>query len=292
MHQTFDTGFDFNEGTVIGDVGDLTEQARALRITTSNADPRIFAQLLQAQRHTVLFLIELENLGFEFLTDLNHFARMTNTTPGEVGDVEQTVDTAQINEGTVIGDVLDDTLDDGAFLERVKELGAFFAHAGFDHGTAGNHDVVALTVELDDLEFHGLAFVGRGVLNRTGVNQGARQEGTDTVGHNRETALDLARDRTGNEFAGFEGLFKVHPSGKTLGLVARQNRITVAVFDLFNRHSHEITRLHGDFTAIVLEFFDRHIGFGLQAGVHDHKVVVHAHHFSRDDFALAHFLTS
>ena len=80
--------------------------------------------------------------------------------------------------------------------------------------------------------------------------------------------------------------------GKALGLVARQNRIAVTVFDLFNRYGHEVTRLHGHFAAIVLEFIDGHIGFGLQAGVNDYEVVVNAHHFSRDDFALAHFLTS
>ena len=48
--------------------------------------------------------------------------------------MEQAVNAAQINERTVVGDVLDDALDDGAFLERLEELGAFFAHVGFDDG--------------------------------------------------------------------------------------------------------------------------------------------------------------
>ena len=248
--------------------------------------------MLQAQRNTVLVLIELENLGFEFLTDLNHFARVANTTPCEVSNVQQAVDTAQVNEGTVVGDVLDDTLNDGTFLQGVHELSTFFAHASFNNSTTGHNNVVALAVELDDLEFHGLAFVRRRILNRTRVDQRTRQESTDAVGHNGQTALDLTRDRTRNEFARFESLFKVHPSGKTLSLVARQNRITVTVFDLFDSNGHEVTRLHGHFATIVLEFFDGHIGFRLQASVNDHEVVVDAHHFSSDDFALAHFLTS
>ncbi len=33
----------------------------------------------------------------------------------------------------------------------------------------------------------------------------------------------------------------------------------------------------------------RHVGFGLQASVHDHEVVVDAHDFGGDDFAWAHF---
>ena len=114
VDETFDTGFDFNEGTVIGDVRDLAEEARGLRVAAGDADPRIFAELLEAERNAVLFLVELENLGFDFLADLNDFARVADATPSEVRDVEQTVDAAEINEGTVVGDVLDDALNDGA----------------------------------------------------------------------------------------------------------------------------------------------------------------------------------
>ncbi len=120
VHQTFDTRFDFDKRTVVGDVRDLAEKTRSLRIATGNSEPRIFAQLLQAQRNTVLFLVELENLGFDFLTDAHNLARMTHASPSQIGDVEQAVDAAQIDERTVIGDVLDDTLDNSAFLESFK----------------------------------------------------------------------------------------------------------------------------------------------------------------------------
>jgi len=124
VHETFDTGFDFNEGTVIGDVRDLAEEAGALRVAAGDADPRIFAELLEAEGNAALFLVELENLGGDFLTNLNDFARVADAAPGEVGDVEQAVNATQINERTVVGDVLDDALDDGAFLERLQGPGA------------------------------------------------------------------------------------------------------------------------------------------------------------------------
>src|SRR5690606_26597067 len=53
VHQAFDTGFDFHERAVVGEVGDLAEQTGALRIATGQADPGIFAQLLDAQRDAV-----------------------------------------------------------------------------------------------------------------------------------------------------------------------------------------------------------------------------------------------
>ena len=292
MHETFDAGFDFNEGTVVGDVGHLAEQTGVLRVAASNADPRIFAQLLEAEGNAALFLVELEDLGFDFLTDGHHFARVTHAAPCEVGDVQQSVDAAEVNERTVVGDVLDDALDDGAFLERGEQLGAFFAHAGFHDSAAGNHHVVALAVELDHLEFEGLAFERGGVLDRTGVDERARQEGTDAVGHDSEAALDLAGDGTGDEFAGFQSLFEVHPGSQALGLVAGKNRFAETVFGRFNCHGNEVAGLNGHFTEVVLEFFDGHIGFGLQAGVHNHEVVFDAQHFGGDDFTLTHFLLS
>ena len=133
--------------------------ASPCRVAAGDADPRIFAELLEAEGNAALFLVELENLGGDFLTNLNDFARVADAAPGEVGDVEQAVDAAEVNERTVVGDVLDDALNNGAFLQRGEQLVALFAHVGFDDGAAGDDNVVALTIKLNDLEFEGLAFV-------------------------------------------------------------------------------------------------------------------------------------
>src|SRR5690606_35083201 len=122
VHQTFDAVFHFNERTVVGEVRDLAEQARTLRVATGQANPGIFAKLLDAQRYAALFLVELEDLGFDFLTDLQHFGRMANAAPCHVGDVQQAVDAAEVDERTVIGDVLDDTLDDRTFVQGLEQL--------------------------------------------------------------------------------------------------------------------------------------------------------------------------
>src|SRR5690606_22893207 len=131
VYQAFDAGFDFNERTVVGQVGNLAEQTCALRIAASQTDPWVFAQLLDAQRDTALFLVELEHFGFDFLTDLQYFGRMADTAPCHVGDVQQTIDTAQVDECAVVGDVLDHTLDHSTFAERFEQFLALFAHAGF-----------------------------------------------------------------------------------------------------------------------------------------------------------------
>ena len=123
--------------------------------------PRVVAELLDAQRDAVLLGVELQHLGGDFLADLHHFARVAHAAPGHVGDVQQAVDAAEVDERAVLGDVLDHAVDDGAFVQRLHQLGALFAHRGFDHRAARQHDVVALAVELDDLELHRLAFERR-----------------------------------------------------------------------------------------------------------------------------------
>ncbi len=49
VHQTFDTILDLDETAIIGDIGDLAEQAGAFRITARQIDPGILAQLLEPQ---------------------------------------------------------------------------------------------------------------------------------------------------------------------------------------------------------------------------------------------------
>ena len=46
-----------------------------------------------------------------------------------------------------------------------------------------------------------------------------------------------------------------------------------------------------DFALIVFEFFQRYVGFRLEASVHDDEAVFHAHDFGGDDLARAHFGT-
>jgi hypothetical protein len=103
-----------------------------------------------------------------------------------------------------------------------------------------------------------------------------------------QAALDLAVDGAGHEFAGLERVLERQPRGQALGLVARQDGVAVAVFDRVDGHRHEIADLDFELALVVLEFFNGHVGFGLEACVHHHEVVVDTHHFGGDDLAAAH----
>ena len=289
VDQAFNAWLEFDKCAVVGDVGDLAEQAGSLRVAACHAHPRVVAHLFETQRDTVFLGVELQDLGHDFLTGCHHFARVTHAAPCHVGDVQQAVNAAQVNECTVFGDVLDDAFDSSAFFEGFHQLGAFFAHAGFDHSAAAQHHVVAFAVELDDLELHGLVLVGSQVLDGACVDQRTWQESADAVDQHGQAAFDFAAGLASDKFAGFESFFQAHPRSQALGLVAREQGVAVAVFDRVDGHRHKIADLDFEFALVVFEFFERHIGLGLQTGIDHHMVVVDADDFGGNNFARAHF---
>lgn len=72
--------------------------------------------------------------------------------------MQQAVNAAQINECTVVSEVLNDTFDFHAFLQVFQQLIALCAVFGFDNGTTRNNNVVTLLVQLDDFELKLFAF--------------------------------------------------------------------------------------------------------------------------------------
>ena len=174
--------------------------------------------------------------------------------------------------------------------QRRQELLALLALARLEHGAARDDDVVALAVELDDLELERLVLERRRVLDRTDVDERAGQERADAVDHHGEAALHLAGDEAGDDRALLHRGFEVVPGLEALRLVARQLRLAVAVFEALDGDGDEIAGLDLDLALVVLEFLDRNEAFGLEAGVDDDDVEVDADDFGGDELALAHFL--
>jgi hypothetical protein len=86
------------------------------------------------------------------------------------------------------------------------------------------------------------------------------------------------------------GLVEIVPGRDALGLLAAQTRGAVAVFEHLDGHQDEIARLGFEFAAFVVEFLDGNHAFRLEAGVHDHEILVDADNFGGDDFTGTHFL--
>ena len=72
----------------------------------------------------ILMILHLHRLA-----DVEHLGRVVDAPPRDVGDVQQAVDAAEVDERAVVGDVLDHAVDDLALFEVLHQLLALLGAA-------------------------------------------------------------------------------------------------------------------------------------------------------------------
>ena len=194
VDEAFDARLQLHERTVVGDVGDGALDLLADRELGADVAPRIALELLHAERDAVGFLVDADDLHLDRLADVEDFGRMVDAAPCHVGDVQQAVDAAEVDERTVVGDVLDDAFDHLAFFEVLHDFRTLFGAALLEHGAARHHDVAAAAIHLEDLEGLRIVHQRGDVADRPDVDLAARQEGHGAVEIDGEAALDLVED--------------------------------------------------------------------------------------------------
>src|SRR6202008_4956787 len=176
VHQTLDAGFQLHEGAVVGDVGDPAGELGAHRIFGFHAVPGVGLQLLHAQADALGVGVDLDDLHLDGVAHRQHLARVVDALPAHVGDVQQAVDAAQVHERAVVGDVLDHAFADFAFLQLADQLGALLGAGFLQDGAAGDDDVAARTVHLEDGERLLATHERADVAHRTDVHLATGQE--------------------------------------------------------------------------------------------------------------------
>ncbi len=136
--------------------------------------------------------------------------------------MQQAVDATQVHERTVVGQVLHDTFDFHAFLEGFQQCFTLLRVLGFHHCATGNHNVVALGIQLDDLEVQLFAFQVRDIANRTDIYQGTGQERADRADIDSEATLHLAGNHTFYDLVFVESFFQLAPHFGALGFFTGQ----------------------------------------------------------------------
>src|ERR1700727_1325886 len=138
VDEALDARLKLDEGAVVGDVGDAALELLTNDVTRLNVRPRIFLQLLHAERDAVGFVVDLDDAHLDLLADGQDFARMVDAPPGDVGHMQQAVDAAEIDERAVVGEVLHRAVDDLALGEIGDDLMALLGAALLEHGAAGH----------------------------------------------------------------------------------------------------------------------------------------------------------
>ena len=251
MDEAFDALFDFDERAVGHEVGDLALDLDADRETFSAIlSHGFFWALLEAEGDALFFLVDVEDEDFDFLADLEHFARVAEAAPGHVGDVEQAVHAVEVDERAEIGDVLDRALDRAALFDAAEELRRFSARSGFDEFAAGEDDVLAVVVDLDDLEVVGVADELLEILRGDDVDLGAGEERLD-ADVDAEAAFDDGLDLAVDEAAVVENLDDLFPVLFLGGLFLGEDDHALVVFEALEEHFDFVADLE---LFVVFEF--------------------------------------
>ena len=227
MHKAFDAGFQLNKSTVIGDIGDPTHVHRLQRILTRNQVPRIFLQLLHAERNSVGLFVNFDDLHFDRLTNRQNLRWVVDTAPRHVGDVQQSVHTTQIDKRTIFSDVFNNTVHRHALGQVADHFGALLGAALFENCTARHHDISATAVHFQDLERLLKTHQRASITHRTDVNLRARQECNRAAKINRKAAFDATKDCAINPRLIRIGFLKTIPSFFTPGHFARNDRFAL-----------------------------------------------------------------
>ena len=155
-------------------------------------------QLLHAERDALGLVVDLDDLDRDRLADIEHLGRVVDAAPGDVGDMQQAVDAAEIHEGAVVGDVLDHAFDDLPSSRFCTSSWRSSARRLFQHGAARHHDIAAAAIHFQDLERLRLVHQRADIADRAHVDLAARQEGHGAVEIDGEAALDPAEDHAVN----------------------------------------------------------------------------------------------
>src|SRR5258708_22934444 len=268
MYESFNALFQLDERAVIGHAQSAAFHAGANGVAFRSVEPRVGRELLKAQRNAQLFRIKFEDLDLDLVAHVDEVARMRQPAPGHVGYVEQTVNAAQVNKSSVVGEVLHRPGHDGVFLQRFECLGALAGVFFFQNRFARNHNVAALLVQLDHADFNLLALQHVEVADRMYVHLGTRHERFYADVH-LNSSLDPLHDLSFDRSLGQMRLVNLFPYPHALRALMREQHRAFFIPAMLHHDGDFVAGLEFNVAVRVGDFGNRHQALGLESDVHN-----------------------
>src|SRR5688572_27693435 len=268
VDQSLDARFELDERAVVGQAYGLAAHARAHGIALLHRGPRILHQLLVAERDALGRRVVLQHDHVDLVVHLEELGRVADASPRHVGDVQQAVDAAKVDERAVVGDVLDRAAQHLAFGQRLQRRLLLLGVLLFQERLPREDDVAALLVDLDHPHAQLLAAQRVEIADRTHVDLRTREERADADVHG-QAALDAFDDATNDHLLLGVGLFDLVPDLHLLGLLARQHDVAFTILGALEQDVDGVAALHGDVAVLVQEFVNRDEALRLVADVDD-----------------------
>ena len=211
VDKTFYARSDFEECAVIGHNDHFALDFVADFEVGVEGVPGMGLELLETESDTFLLVVEVEDNDVEFLVELDNFAGMVYAAPREVGDVDKTVDATEIDEYAVSGDILDCSFENLTLFELGYDLALLLLELSFDKSFVRNDNVFEFLVDLDNFEFHCLAYEEVVVADGLDVDLRAGEECLDAEYVDNHAAFCAALDVALDDFVVFESRVDTFP---------------------------------------------------------------------------------
>src|SRR5581483_1820434 len=141
----------------------------------------------------------LHDLDLHHVADLHHFRRVLDPCVRELAVVNQTVDPAEVDERTEIGESNDDAFANLTDFERIEQLLFLGLQFFFENEALRQHDAMALVIEIDDLQAQMLTDELVEISNRLPANLRGRYEAAHSE-IDQHSAFDDLRDGRFDDF--------------------------------------------------------------------------------------------
>ena len=104
MDQPLNTRLEFDEGAKVDDAGDGAAHAVVHFVVVGSRVPRLRQKLLHPNRDAALAILfgDFQNLDINLIAGGKDIGGLADAAPRNVADVQQGVDAANIDEGTIV----------------------------------------------------------------------------------------------------------------------------------------------------------------------------------------------
>ena len=213
---------------------------------------------------------------------------MVDVLPRQLGHVDEAVHAAEVDERAEVDDRRHHAPADLAGLEVGQELVALLLLGLLQPGPPGQHHVVAVLVQLDDLGVEVAADVGLEVADPAQLDQRRRQEAAQADVED-EAALDDLDDRAGNDTVALLDRLDGPPGPLVLGPLLREDQAAFLVL-LLQHQGLDALAERDDLVRVDVvadgQLAGRDDAFGLEPDVEQDLVLVHLDDGARDDVAV------
>src|SRR5439155_10324696 len=190
---------------------------------------------------------------------------MSNPAPGHICDMEQTIETVEINKCAEIGDILNRTFANVARYHFIEQFLPALIPFLLDEFAAGKNDVLPILIDLDDLEIVAIADKLLKILGRNDIDLRGGQKSFDPDVHQQAALHDgLYFALHGRTFVG--DLEDFVPVLLEFSLFLRENDHAIFVLKAFDKDVHFVT----DADALdIFKFVGRYHALALVANIYE-----------------------